>query len=216
MIYEKYYKTFLNAVMEEFVRSYLAWFYHINKFKIIFPEDNTKIPKPSFDGEEGILEFMKSVPDTNFSLNDKMFKTQDIINLIKNISDVLWKEDNADSGIEENFKNYFEQSIKSLSFGDKYDDKGTEPIISYFIGIVSADSDEKKKIKEEIAAIEKIDDKYQKLVEQIFFGNDPKKNIRDHWKEDFNVYPIFQKRDFIPTQALARAGLLIDIILDGI
>ncbi len=216
MIYEKYYKTFLNAVMEEFVRSYLAWFYHINKYDIIFPESSKKIPKPSLDDKDGILDFYKSAQNTNFLLNEKFFSTQDIINLIKNISDVLWKEDNADSGIEENFKNYFEQSIKSLSFGDKYDDKGTEPIISYFIGIVSADSDEKKKIKEEIAAIEKIDDKYQKLVEQIFFGNDPKKNIRDHWKEDFNVYPIFQKRDFIPTQALARAGLLIDIILDGI
>ena len=214
MIYEKYYKTFLDAVMEEFIRSYLAWFYHINKYNIMFPEDSTKIPKPSLDGKNGILEFMKAVPDTDFSLNDKMFKTQDIINLIKNISDVLWKEDNADSEVEANFKNYFEERINSLSFGNTYDNTGTDAIISFYTATAQGET-EKNKIKEEILKIEKIDIRYEKVVEQILFGNDIKKNIRDWWSEAY-AFSFFMKKDEIPRRALTRAGLLIDIILDGI
>ena len=241
---ETFYQPYLEAAYKDFVHSYLVWFFQVNKFNIIFPDstaenDLNNIPRPSFDQDDGIQDFInlkfgggfKADGGNIFKINEKDFQSEKIKLLIRKTANALRKVQ-IDNGSEtepneDKIKKYFEDKINEvlttpkssnasglgLSKINKVNDK------PFYTGLKGTDKtpptpkafDYYRGIGTERFLKPYIDNKY--------ISDDQSGDLKDsttYLKDEFNKKELVGLTIEIPKNAILRLALLIDIILDGI
>ena len=243
---ETFYQPYLEAAYKDFVHSYLVWFFQVNKFNIMFPNNTTDddfaaIPRPSFEEKDGIQDFISKFDLTGkssdiFTLNEKDFEIEKIKLLIRKTAEVLRKTQ-IDNGSEANpsedkIKKYFEDKIKEVL---------SAPISGEGSGIAipKTDYNPEDLIYKGFKGTDRAFDYYRGIGTERFLkpyidnkdiADEDKKDqvekstkyLKDAFKEKERDPEITGKMSIIrpvntiPKNAILRLALLIDIILDGI